>query len=123
MPVITHANAPPGYVLPSELTKPVPRRIRLRAGHSLFVIWTVRLLLLPFGAIGAYFIRYLIDNAQQGDIWFLIIVGFYVLAWNAIWGLFFYVLVIAAWLERRLCRWGTPVPGRILKKCEEKGSK
>jgi hypothetical protein len=43
------------------------------------------------------------------------------LFWNGFLSIFVYFLWIAPWQEKRLCRWGTPVPGRIFGKHTRSG--
>jgi len=51
-------------------------------------------------------------------IWFYV---FFALFWNSVLSVFVYLFWVGPWRERRLYRWGTPVPGRIASKRNESG--
>jgi len=68
---------------------------------------------------GRYFHEAMLpDESRWGKIGFFM---FFALFWNGVLSVFVYILWIAPWREKRLYRWGTPVPGRIYGKHTRSG--
>jgi hypothetical protein len=101
----------PGSI-PNELQQPLPRRVwtrRMTRGFDFFMF-------LPLGLVGAYLLFLAVRAAMSAETLLVIVLSPVGLILESFWLWLAFEIFIKPPVEKRLCQWGVPVAGRIVRK-------